>query len=171
MIATGAGFASGQSPHVTGIDIARPLTGITAGGTAALQPVAARSIPRGAMLTMEDIAYAPAASPAARRSPSAAAASAAMIPAGATDSLIGRTTRRVIGAGEPLRAPAVAAPDLVKAGQEVDVVWQRGSVTLVVRGTATRAGRESDRITVRFGARQTIEGIVTGAGSVRAGAK
>jgi flagella basal body P-ring formation protein FlgA len=137
--------------------------------------VAARAIPRGAVLTADDIATdgnAPS-TLAARRS-----------------TLIGWTTRRVIAAGEPLRAPAVVPPAggaatdrptldattpnapahgaaAVRAGQKVAVVYRDAGVALRLNGVAAQDGAVGARVGVRLDARRRLEGTVVAPGVVR----
>jgi flagella basal body P-ring formation protein FlgA len=112
--------------------------------------VAARDLPRGSVLTAGDVE---------RRPGSAAAGAAAPGP--------GWVTRRVIRAGEVLREPAVAPPDVVRAGETVHVVWQRGGVQLSLRGTAARSAGAGERVAVRIGTGWRLEGVAAGEGIVR----
>src|SRR6185503_6856842 len=50
----------------------------------------------------------------------------------------GWVTRRVISAGEVLRAPAVEPPTAVSANQSVSVEWVDQNIRLTMRGVATR---------------------------------
>jgi flagella basal body P-ring formation protein FlgA len=118
-------------------------------------PVAARALGRGQVLTADDIAYAPA--PAHARLP---------IP----DSRLpapGWTTRRVIAAGEVLRAPAVAPPAAVRAGEPVALVYQAEGITLRLAGTAAADAPVGGRVPVRVDTRRRFEGVVAGPGVVR----
>lgn len=112
-------------------------------------PVAARDLPRGAVLGTGDIAFS------GTRPDSASG-----------NERVGWVTRRVITAGEALREPAVSPPELVKAGETVDVVWSDGSMQVRARGQATRSGGMGDRISVRIDQRRRLEGVVAGPGLV-----
>ena len=109
--------------------------------------VAARDLPRGIALAPEDIGWAPA--------PSAVRTSGA-------EAEVGWMTKRVIRAGEPLRAPAVAPPDVVAAGQPVQVVWSDGVVRVRVRGTAVGSAALGERVLVKIDPRRRLEGIAAG---------
>jgi flagella basal body P-ring formation protein FlgA len=117
------------------------LAGARAG--AQTTPVAARDLPRGHVLAAGDV-----------RAPRGA-------------SVVGWTTRRVIAAGEPLRAPAVAAPAAVRAGDRVAVVWRDAGIELRLAGTATHDAPVGGRVAVRVDARRRLEGTVAGPALVR----
>lgn len=110
-------------------------------------PVAARVIPRGRVLSPEDIAEAPALAgdrPMVRR-------------AGA-----GWIARRLIAAGEPLREPSVTPPVTVRPGDSVEAVKAAAGLTLTLKGTALQAAAIGDRVAVRVDARRRFEGTLTG---------
>jgi flagellar basal body P-ring formation protein FlgA len=117
---------------------------------AATYPVAARDLARGEVLAAEDIDRVALSEDVAKRAD------------GATVSLVGWRTRRVISAGEPLRPPAVSPPDLVRAGEPVEAVWQGRSVVLRVSGTAAGSAAMGERVLVRIDARRRLEGVVIG---------
>lgn len=79
---------------------------------------------------------------------------------------VGWVTKRVIAAGEPLRAPAVSPPELVKSGQTVDVVWKQGGIELRARGQASRSGAMGERVSVRIQPNRRLEGVVVGPGMI-----
>ena len=79
----------------------------------------------------------------------------------------GWVTRRVINAGEIMRAPAVEPPTLVTANQPVAVEWVDQNIRLTLRGTATRNAAIGSRVTVRMESGRRIDGTVVGAGRVR----
>jgi flagella basal body P-ring formation protein FlgA len=128
--------------------------------------VAAHEIARGSTLTATDIAYAPRDARTRERSRSAAPGTN-LTPAVADDSLVGFTTRRLLAAGEPLRAPAVVAPQLVKSGDLVEVVWGQDGILVTLRGRATRSAGVGERIAVRVDSQRKLEGTVIAAGRVR----
>jgi flagella basal body P-ring formation protein FlgA len=132
-------------------------------------PTAARALPRGVVLTAEDIA-------AGESAPSSLIAQ--------RSALIGWTTRRVIAAGEPLRAPAVAPPSdaaaagsaatrlaggaaVVRAGQKVVVVYRDAGLELRLGGVAAQDGAVGARVGVRLDARRRLEGTVVAPGVIR----
>lgn len=88
-------------------------------------------------------------------------------PAGEAARLVGWTTRRVIAAGEVLRAPAVAPPAAVRAGETVAVVYAADGVTLRLNGTAAADAPLGGRVTVRVDMRRRLEGVVEAPGVVR----
>jgi flagellar basal body P-ring formation protein FlgA len=112
--------------------------------------VAARALPRGWVLTADDMTTAGAE---ARQAP------------------VGWTTKRMIAAGEPLRAPAIAPPDAIRAGQPVDVLWSDGAIRLRLKGTAMNAATLGARVTVRIDARRRLEGVATAPGTVQLNAQ
>ncbi len=136
--------------------------------------VAAHEIARGATLAAADIAYAPRDVHTRERSRGGLSNANATTntttnttPAAADDSLVGFTTRRLITAGEPLRAPAVVAPQLVKSGDLVEVVWGQEGIIVTLRGRATRSAGVGERIAVRVDSQRKLEGTVIAAGRVR----
>ncbi len=106
--------------------------------------IAARAIPRGTKLSVEDIAG-----------------------AAPHDSLIGWTTRRMIKEGETLRTPAIISPRVIASGDMVDVVFHEESITITAKGRATKDAGTGDRISIRLDEKRTIEGVVMGAGLVK----
>ncbi|MDX2185042.1 MAG: flagellar basal body P-ring formation chaperone FlgA [Gemmatimonadaceae bacterium] len=113
---------------------------------AATTPVAARVIPRGRILTDDDIAEVPATAgerPMARRPVS------------------GWISRRLIAAGEPLREPSVTPPVDLLPGDTVKAVRRSGGVTLALRGTALQSASIGDKVAVRVDAKRRLEGTLT----------
>jgi flagella basal body P-ring formation protein FlgA len=124
-----------------------PLLGaaaLLAGARAHAQPVASRDLPRGHVLAADDIRA-----------------------AGRVAAPVGWTTRRVIAAGEALRAPAIAPPAAVTSGQKVAVVWRDAGVELRLAGTAAQDAPVGARVAVKVDARRRLEGTVIGPGLVR----
>ena len=110
--------------------------------------VATRPLPRGTVLAADDMAPA---------SPDGSVVAAPL----------GWTTKRLIAAGEPLRAPAVAPPDAIRAGQPVDVVFTDGAITLRLKGTALNAASLGARVAVRIDARRRLDGVAAGPSTVQ----
>ena len=79
----------------------------------------------------------------------------------------GWVTRRVIAAGEVLRAPAVEPPSAVSANQQVAVEWTDQNIRLTMRGIATRNAPVGSRVSVRMESGRRLETTVVGAGRVR----
>jgi flagellar basal body P-ring formation protein FlgA len=113
-------------------------------------PVARHDLPRGAVLSADDIELRVAA---ATRS-AADYASA------------GWLTRRVIKAGEELRGPAVTRPEVVRRGEAVELTTTTGPVVLTLAGTALGGGGMGERINVRIARGWTVEGVVVGPSQV-----
>ena len=109
--------------------------------------VATRPLPRGTVLAADDM------TPAA--------------PNGAGAAPVGWTTKRMIAAGEALRAPAVAPPDAIRSGQPVDVFYNDGAIRLRLKGTALNAASLGARVAVRIDARRRLEGVAVGPSAVQ----
>jgi flagella basal body P-ring formation protein FlgA len=107
-------------------------------------PVAAREIMRGTVLTDQDVTY----------------------PAGverdSTGAPVGWVARRVISAGETLREPAVAPPDLVRVGDVVQAVFSQGGLEIRLIGRAMGAARAGEKVMVRIDTHRRFEGVVVG---------
>lgn len=128
------------------------IPGRLSGQEAGKVAVAARALPRGAVLKPADIAY--------RADSTAAKSRGGQVAAG-------WVTRRVISEGEPLREPAVGPPPLIEAGDTVQAVWSDGSIELRVAGRAMNAAVAGGRVTVRVDLTRRFEGVAIGAGLVR----
>ncbi|MBK6486414.1 MAG: flagellar basal body P-ring formation protein FlgA [Gemmatimonadetes bacterium] len=115
--------------------------------------VATRRLARGTVLRASDMT-------AARIGRRALVARSAARSAGAVTA--GWVARRIIQAGEVLRAPAVAPAPLVAAGQAVQYTYQQDGLALTLDGVAPVAGSLGDTIPVRLGARRRVTGIVAG---------
>lgn len=120
----------------------------SAASEVALVRVAARALPRGTVLAERDIALVPAAS----------------LTAPASDSLVraGWVTRRLVRAGEVLRAPAVAPAPLFSANHAVRFLVRRSGFQMSFDGTAVVAASLGDTIPVRLGAKRRLMGVVSG---------
>lgn len=115
-------------------------------------PVATRTIARGAVVARADIGEG--ASPLCPSVP---------IP---TDSLPGHRARRLIRAGEPLRAPAIAPAPLVAEGDSVELRVVEGGVHLSLRGTVAAPALLGERVWVRLGPKRRLQGVVAARGLV-----
>jgi len=114
--------------------------------------VATHAIARGAVITANDFAY--------RDSTMILASDTAHVESG-------WVSRRMIAAGEVLRAPAVEPPSLVAANQSVAVEWNDQNVRLTMRGIATRNASLGSRVNVRMDSGRRVEATVIGVGRVR----
>ncbi len=115
---------------------------------AARCPVAAKDLARGTTLVAADIVEG-----------EHATCGQHTVPA---DSLVGRLTRRLIRAGEPLREPGVVVAPTVTAGQSVSLIVQENGVRITMQGTATSTAMTGQRVWVRLGAKQRVQGVVAG---------
>jgi flagella basal body P-ring formation protein FlgA len=162
------GFAMAQTPGAPASRMAAASNTDADDAPSDRVAVAAHDLARGATLGVADIAYANrGALPGRAAHGPAASPAAALEPAGAEDPLVGWMTRRVIAAGEPLRAPAIVAPQLVKTGDLVEVVWGQDGIVVTMRGRATRSAAVGERIAVRMDAQRKLEGTVVAPGRVR----
>jgi flagella basal body P-ring formation protein FlgA len=118
-------------------------------------PVAARDLMRGTVLSATDIKWAD------------TTLTDGSTPVSATSVAPGWVARRVIRAGEILQEPGVAKPDLVNAGDAVDVIYSVPGVAIKVRGTAVGRGRKGDEVYVRLDNRRRLRGIIAGPNTVR----
>jgi flagella basal body P-ring formation protein FlgA len=89
---------------------------------------------------------------------------------GPTDTSVageGWIARRLIGAGEILRMPAVERPRMINANQPVQLEFQDSNVTLTLRGIATRNAALGERIAVRTDSGRRVEATVVAPGRLR----
>ena len=117
-------------------------------------PIAARDLIRGAILSSGDIKWAD------------TTLSDGTIPT-PTKVVPGWVARRMIRAGEILQEPGVAQPDLISAGDAVDVIYSTPGVVISVRGTAIGRGSKGDEVYVRLDNRRRLRGIIAGPNTVR----
>jgi flagella basal body P-ring formation protein FlgA len=84
--------------------------------------------------------------------------------------LDGKEARRYIQAGEAVRTDDVRLPVLVTKGSTVTMTFEEPGITLTATGRATSEGGLGETVTiVNPVSYRQITGIVTGAGTVRAG--
>ncbi|HYV96321.1 MAG TPA: flagellar basal body P-ring formation chaperone FlgA [Gemmatimonadaceae bacterium] len=112
-------------------------------------PRAAHALARGIALTAGDIAV----------------DSGAVVP----DALIGLVTRRMMRAGEPLRAPAIGKPVIVHAGTAVLVATTFGAITISRPGVALFDAGLGDSVRVRIDARTQMIGVAKDSSTVMIG--
>ncbi len=85
------------------------------------------------------------------------------------DAISGMQTRRVLRAGEPLRADDVRRPVMVSKGQTVTMLFTAPGVELTAMGRAMGEGGVGDMVTVQNPVSfRMITATVTGPGTVRA---
>lgn len=110
---------------------------------AASQAVAARELPRGAVLAAEDIA------------------------GDTTPQVTGWVTRRVVKKGEPLREPAVTPAPIVTHGAAVTIRATVEGVTVSRPAIALADGSLGAAVRVRLSSQRTVNAVVTGPATVR----
>lgn len=118
-------------------------------------PVAARDLVRGTVLSVSDIKW------------TDTTLTDGSTPTAAENVAPGWVARRVIRAGEILQEPGVAKPDLVSAGDAVDVIYASPGVVIKVHGTAVGRGSKGDEVYVRLDNRRRLRGIIAGPNIVR----
>ncbi len=133
-----------------GDDASRRLL-VRAGVQRAL-PVAAHEIPRGQMIGDSDVAWAD---------------RVEWGPPGAQhDDPVGMQAQRRIPTGETLVEPTVLPGPWVESRDPVEVLFQKGRVTIALRGTALGDGRPGERVHVRLEDGRRVQGRAIGPGRV-----
>ena len=118
--------------------------------------ILARPVERGQLITGDMVRLARAARPPRAR----AFASLAEV--------VGLRARRQLRAGAVVLDRDVEAPPLVRRGQPVRVVFERGALEIELRGEALADGWDGDRVRVRSGELDApVEGRVAGPGEIR----
>ncbi len=80
----------------------------------------------------------------------------------------GWEVRRALATGDEATWPAVVQAPLVKLGDPVRLLWQRGPVSLEIAATALHAARRGERLYARAdGSTQRLSGTVIGPGTAR----
>ena len=139
LVLLSSGFAHAQTPNTSSTATHRVA-------------VATRTLPRGTVLTADDFAWRD---------------TTARGPVDTNTVSEGWVTRRLIGAGEVLRMPAVERPRAVLANQPVELEWRDGNVLLTLRGVATRNGALGERVSVRTDSGRRMEATVVAPGRLR----
>ena len=92
------------------------------------------------------------------------------VPAGAlhdSSLAVGRLLRRPVDEGQAIVVPLLAAPAVVRSGQQVSVEARTGSLTVTLAGVARRDGALGDTIPVESGTSgRIVEAVVRSAKSV-----
>ncbi len=100
-------------------------------------------------------------------------AKAASAPADAprdADQVIGLAARRPLREGSVVSGRDVSAPQVIRAGETVNVTWSDGYVTLTMQGKAMKAAATGDSFTLQNPtSKKIIEAIATGPGEAAAG--
>lgn len=85
--------------------------------------------------------------------------------------LVGQEVRRRIGAGQPVTSRDVGPRTAIKANATVEVRWQTGPLSLVLRGRALEAGAVGDEIRVMNATTsRTLRGTIIAPGVVEVAA-
>ena len=105
-------------------------------------PVAARELPRGTQIEAADVA------------------------GEGADKVVGWITRRLVEEGDPLVAPAVAAPDIIRSGDPVQLIWREGTLELRLSGKAMGSAAEGESLLVRVDRKRRYKGIASAPGEV-----
>lgn len=139
--------AVGAMAHDAGAQASVPAPRTAARLSAAAQPArAARALPRGTVITPDDIMVLGDTLP-------------AELP-------LGWVTRRLVQPGEALRAPAVGPAPVVRTGHPVSLVAGSPLVRIVRTGSALEDGARGDTIRVRFHRGATITVVVRDSNTV-----
>lgn len=78
------------------------------------------------------------------------------------ENLIGTTPRRLLNAGQPVKANEIEAPKIVERGEYITMIFKQGPLHLTARGKALEHGAKGDLIrVVNTGSNQTVEAMVT----------
>ena len=101
-------------------------------------PVAARSIPKGAVVSDGDVRL-------ARVNMVALAKDSAIDPT----RVVGLETSVEIGAGETFRATKLIVPPIIEQGNKVSIIYQSSKLTATATGTAMESGARGSTIRVR----------------------
>jgi flagella basal body P-ring formation protein FlgA len=109
-------------------------------GVRAPATFAARAVAAGATLEAADVRY-------ETRVRWGAPGDAAAVPGA------GWRARRSLAAGDPLAAPAIAPPALVRAGEAIALEWTSGTVRISMSGVALHAASAGDVVHVRVDGR------------------
>ena len=79
------------------------------------------------------------------------------------NTLIGKTPRRIIVAGEPIKKASLKTPKIVSRGDMVTMVFENGPLQLTTQAKALQNGAKGDLIrVVNLGSSKTLQAIVSG---------
>lgn len=119
--------------------------------------VTARSLPRGKILTGNDLKF--------------AKHDKSKLPAGYMDELtegVGMELKRQLSNGAPLTTSMIRKPKIIKRGQRVSIIARAGGMEVRMAGKALAHGAVGDRIRVlNMKSKKKIEGTVTPSGDIR----
>lgn len=119
--------------------------------------VTAKSLPRGKILTMNDL--------------KTAKHDKSKLPAGYVDEPtdgVGFELKRQLSIGVPLTTAMIRKPRIIKRGQHVSIIATAGGVEVRMAGKALAHGAAGDRIRVlNLKSKKKVEGTVTSSGDIR----
>lgn len=127
-------------------------------GVERLIPVAARDLPRGTVLKVDDIAHDPTVVWGRPKGDSIGVRP-------------GWVVNRLLSEGDELRHPAVSEPNAVTSGEEIEIIWHRGPVAVSVGGVALGSVPLGDPVRVRTDSGRRLEGVAHGPGVVMVGGR
>lgn len=104
---------------------------------------------------------------AAREIPRGVAIQAADVTGDGADAVVGWISRRLIAAGDPVREPAIARPDVIRSGDQVQLVYRQGGMELRIVGKAMGSAAVGEEVLVRVDKRRRYQGTAMGPGEVR----
>lgn len=83
------------------------------------------------------------------------------------EDLEGMTPRRLLHAGQPVKASEILPPRMVERGKAVTMVFSQSGLTLTAQGKALENGAKGDVVrVVNAASSKTVQATVTGAGEV-----
>ena len=84
--------------------------------------------------------------------------------------LVGMKLKRNITSGFPLTPTMVAAPKLIKRGQQVTLISRTSAIRVVMPGKALENGAIGERIRVKnLSSKRVVEGVVNASGEIEVG--
>lgn len=82
--------------------------------------------------------------------------------------IAGQLAKRTIAAATVITPPMLQAPKLVKRGERVSVIAERGPLRIRTTGRALRDGKDGEVIQIRAdGSRRVVDGLVIGQGVIK----
>lgn len=98
---------------------------------------------------------------------------AAMAPSdapGDPDAMVGQAARRPLRAGAPVATRDVAAQQVIKAGETINLVFQDGGLTLQLQAKALSGGAMGETINVQnTSSKKIVQAVVSGPGQAAVG--
>ncbi len=82
--------------------------------------------------------------------------------------VIGQQAKRTLAAAAVITPPMLQAPRLIKRGERVSVIAERGPLQIRTSGKALRDGKSGELIQIRTdGSQRVVDGVVVGQGVVK----